>query len=329
MNWYPWLNPSYKKIIDHHQQGRAHHALLIYSIKDMGDDKLVWGLSRWLMCQKRKGLKSCGNCHGCQLMQAHTHPDWYRLEAQPGQTSVGVDAVRHIVEKLYHCAQQGGAKIVWLPYSSRLTESAMNSILKILEEPPKNCWFFFSSIEPSYLLVTLRSRCMIISVCPPSEITSLQWLKIQQCTQPTEILITALRLSNGSPAAALSLLRSNRWCIRKIFCKKLLNSLNNDVLELLPILNTDHMSDYLNWLISILVDVIKVHYGASNWLNNSDCQDIVMQLSKKFKPNSLQEDIQKWMKCRKQLEDIAGLNREIILTDRLLTWSSLITPLTS
>jgi len=81
MNWYPWLNQPYRQIIARHQEGVAHHALLLQAPEGMGDDALVWGISRWLMCQQREGAKSCGACHGCELMQAHTHPDWYRLEA--------------------------------------------------------------------------------------------------------------------------------------------------------------------------------------------------------------------------------------------------------
>lgn len=108
MNWYPWLNHSYRQILSQHQQQRGHHALLIQALAGMGDDALVWGISRWLMCRHPQGLKSCGECHACQLMLAGTHPDWYRLEAEKGKSSLGVDAIRGVTEKLYHHAQQGG-----------------------------------------------------------------------------------------------------------------------------------------------------------------------------------------------------------------------------
>lgn len=99
MNWYPWLNQPYRQVIGQHQENRAHHALLIQAMAGMGDEALVWGMSRWLMCQQRDGLKSCGQCHGCQLMQANTHPDWYRLEAEKGKSTLGIDAVRQVTEK--------------------------------------------------------------------------------------------------------------------------------------------------------------------------------------------------------------------------------------
>ncbi|QDY41646.1 DNA polymerase III subunit delta' [Candidatus Pantoea soli] len=325
MNWYPWLNQPYRQIIARHQQGQAHHALLLQAINGMGDDALVWGVSRWLMCQQPVGLKSCGVCHGCQLMQAATHPDWYRLEAEKGKASLGIDAVRDVSEKLYHFAQQGGAKIVWLPDATQLTEAAANALLKTLEEPPANCWFFLSVQEPSRLLATLRSRCLRWHLAPPEEGQSLQWLQRQQ-PQPEAMLRAALRLSNGAPAAALALLQPDRWQARQTLCETLQVALQGDVLQLLPALNSDDVADRLSWLIALLVDAMKLHQGAANWLSNADRPDVVAQLAQQFNSSALAESTQQWILCREQLLHVASLNRELILTDRLLAWGRLLSP---
>lgn len=327
MNWYPWLNHPYRRIITRHQGGQAHHALLIQAVEGMGDDALVWGVSRWLMCQQPEGLKSCGHCHGCQLMQAQTHPDWYRLEAEKGKSSLGIDAVRDVTEKLYHFAQQGGAKVVWLPDAALLTEAAANALLKTLEEPPANTWFFLSTREPSRLLATLRSRCMTWHLSPPDENHSLQWLQ-KQISQPEETLSAALRLSNGAPAAALALLQPERWQIRQTLCDALAGALQQDVLQLLPCLNSDDVADRLGWLLSLLVDAMKVQQGASRWLSNGDRPDVVTLLAQQMNCSALNASVQLWMQCREQLQQVAALNRELMLTDRLLSWSRLLTPAT-
>lgn len=327
MNWYPWLNQPYRQIIARHQSNQAHHALLIQAIDGMGDDALVWGVSRWLMCQQPEGLKSCGHCHGCHLMQAHTHPDWYRLEAEKGKSSLGIDAVRDVTEKLYHFAQQGGAKVVWLPDAAQLTEAAANALLKTLEEPPANTWFFLSTREPSRLLATLRSRCMTWHLSPPEEVHSLQWLQ-KQISQPEETLRAALRLSNGAPAAALALLQPERWQVRQALCDALSGALSQDVLQLLPSLNSDDVADRLAWLLSLLVDAMKVQQGANRWLSNGDRPDVVTMLAQQLNSSALNASVQLWMQCREQLQQVAALNRELMLTDRLLSWSRLLTPAT-
>lgn len=320
MNWYPWLNQPYRYIISQHQAGRAHHALLIQAIEGMGDEALVWGVSRWLMCQQPDGLKSCGLCHGCQLMQAQTHPDWYRLEAEKGKSTLGIDAVRQVTEKLYHFAQQGGAKVVWLPDAAQLSESAANALLKTLEEPPANSWFFLSSREPSRLLATLRSRCMALSLAPPDEAQSLQWLS-KQIPQEAAALQSALRLSAGAPAAALQLLEPARWQARQTLCDVLPAALQQDILLLLPALNADDGAARISWLLALLVDALKWQQGATRWLSNPDRQDVIALLAETFSARALDESAREWMQCREQLLHVAAVNRELLLTDRLLNWA--------
>ncbi len=320
MNWYPWLNQPYRHIISQHQAERAHHALLVQANDGMGDDALVWGVSRWLMCQQPDGLKSCGVCHGCQLMQAQTHPDWYRLEAEKGKSTLGIDAVRQVTEKLYHFAQRGGAKIVWLPDAAQLSESAANALLKTLEEPPANSWFFLSSREPSRLLATLRSRCMVLALTPPDETQSLPWLS-RQMPQNEAALQTALRLSAGAPAAALQLLEPARWQARESLCNALPGALQQDILQLLPLLNSEDVAARISWLLALLVDALKWQQGATRWLSNPDRQDVVALLSETFSARALDESAREWMQCREQLLHVAAVNRELLLTDRLLNWA--------
>jgi DNA polymerase-3 subunit delta' len=325
MNWYPWLNQPYRQVITQHQGGRGHHALLVQAIEGMGDDALVWGISRWLMCQQPEGLKSCGHCHGCQLMQANTHPDWYRLEAEKGKSTLGIDAVRQVTEKLYHFGQQGGAKVVWLPDASQLSEAAANALLKTLEEPPSRCWFFLSTREPSRLLATLRSRCMTLHLSPPEEAQSLSWLK-KQATQPELALLTALRLSAGAPAAALNLLSASHWQSRQKLCDALPAALQQDILQLLPLLNADDAAVRISWLLSLLLDAMKWQQGAVQWLSNVDRQDSVSLLAQHFAASALNNSASDWMRCREQLLHVAAVNRELLLTDLLLSWADKLKP---
>ncbi|MBF3375273.1 DNA polymerase III subunit delta', partial [Leptospira borgpetersenii serovar Arborea] len=115
--------------------------VLIHSLPGMGDDALIYALSRWRMCQQPQGQKSCGECRACQLMQAGTHPDYYLAEPEKGKSTLGIDAIRDISEKLYDRARLGGAKVVWIKEAAQLTEAAANALLKTLAEPPENAWF--------------------------------------------------------------------------------------------------------------------------------------------------------------------------------------------
>ncbi|QKJ86781.1 DNA polymerase III subunit delta' [Paramixta manurensis] len=325
MNWYPWLNQPYRQIITQHQANRGHHALLVHARAGLGDDALVWGLSRWLLCQRRDGLKSCGECHGCKLMLAGTHPDWYRLEAEKGKNALGIDAVRSVNEKLWHHAQQGGAKVVWLPDAAQLTEAAANALLKTLEEPPAQTWFFLSCQQPSRLPATLRSRCLTWTLSPPDEAQSLAWLQ-KQVGVSTVDATSALRLSSGAPGAALALLDDKVWSQRQALCEALMRALHGDVMALLPLFNHDDVARRIGWLCSLLVDALKWQRGGQPFIANVDQQPLLEQWALRLPAAALDKSLRQWMACRDQLLHVVAVNRELLLTGQLLAWEQIVQP---
>lgn len=320
MNWYPWLNGPYRQLIAQYQGDRGHHALLMHAAKGMGDDALIYGLSRWLLCQHPEGEKSCGKCHSCNLMIAGNHPDWHVLTPEKGKNSLGVEPVRQLIETLYNYAQQGGAKIVWLPHAELLTEAAANALLKTLEEPPERTYFLLGCQEPSRLLPTLRSRCFYWHLSIPDAALSSQWLSRQLQVSPLAIQ-TALRLGEGTPLAALELLQPERWKQREQLFQQLgISWQQRDWLSLLPQLNHDDATDRLFWLCSLLLDVLKAQQGAGHYSINLDQQPLIAQLANSLSNSSLQTDLQGWMQCRQQLFSVVGVNRELLLTEQLLEW---------
>nr|WP_113868011.1 DNA polymerase III subunit delta' [Brenneria salicis]NMN91248.1 DNA polymerase-3 subunit delta' [Brenneria salicis ATCC 15712 = DSM 30166]RBP60421.1 DNA polymerase III delta prime subunit [Brenneria salicis ATCC 15712 = DSM 30166]RLM30052.1 DNA polymerase III subunit delta' [Brenneria salicis ATCC 15712 = DSM 30166] len=318
MDWYPWLNAPYRQLIAQYQAGRGHHAILLHGLTGMGGDSLVYALSRWLMCQHPAGVKSCGKCHACDLMIAGTHPDWYTLSPEKGKQSLGVDAVRDVLDKLYQHSRQGGAKVIWLPSAELLTEAAANALLKTLEEPPQSTYFLFGCREPSRLLATMRSRCLYQYLAVPDETQSVLWLNSRH-SNDTQAIRTALRLQAGAPLAAESLLRPERWKQRGALCQGLLGSLvSHDMLSLISLLNHDDVDERIHWLSSLLLDAIKWQQGAGEHRVNQDQAILVERLAHESANAQLQYELRQWLVCRQKLLTVTGVNRELLLTERLL-----------
>lgn len=325
MKWYPWLRPPFEQLVSSYQAGRGHHALLIQARAGMGADSLAYAVTRFLMCHHPDGHKSCGQCHSCQLMQAGTHPDYYVLQPEKGKSTLGIDAVRGVNEKLYEHARLGGAKVVWIADAALLTEAAANALLKTLEEPPKKTWFFLACEEPARLLATMRSRCRLYHLAPPGEQYALAWLE-REMTASRETLLTALRLSDHAPAAAQELLAADTWGAREKLCQALSNALNSgDWLTLLPALNHDSVVQRLHWLSTLLLDALK-HQQRIVRLTNVDNTALVTQLAHALSASRLQAIATDACVCREQLLSVTGLNRELILTERLLRWEQYLQP---
>ncbi len=331
MIWYPWLNAHYRQLVSLYEAGGAHHALLINSIAGMGDEALVYALSRWLMCRQRQGQKSCGQCHGCCLMLSGNHPDWHVLMTEK-KTSVGIDEVRQLTDKLYAHAQQGGEKVVWIPHTESLTDAAAHALLKTLEEPPEKTCFLLTCYEPQRLLATLRSRCFCWQLPCPDTALSLQWLSQQQAEHteaPTDVeRMTALKLSYGAPVAARDLLQPQRWQQRSAICRALMEGLSQrDVLSgLLPLLTHDETAEPLYWLSSLMLDALKWQQRAQDAVVNQDQQPLIQHLAAFFKVTVLVKLMDNWLTCRHQLLSVAGVNRELLLTEQLINWENALYP---
>ena len=325
MKWYPWLRPSFEQLVGSYQAGRGHHALLLQSLNGMGGEALIYALCRFLMCRQPEGHKSCGHCHSCQLMQAGTHPDYYALSPEKGKSALGIDAVRDVNEKLYEHARLGGAKVVWISDAALLTDAAANALLKTLEEPPENTWFFLACEEPARLLTTLRSRCRLHHLSPPTESYALAWLE-REVNLPQEALLTALRLCASAPAAALELLKEPQWTARQQLCQALATTLaSGDWLALLPILNHEQAAVRLHWLASLLVDAQKRQQGIA-LVSNPDVWPLLEQLAHSLPTSRLQAIAHDVCTCREQLLNVVGVNRELLLTERLLRWEHYLQP---
>ena len=325
MQWYPWLTPYYKQVIQQHQVHQAHPALVLQAHPGMGVESLVWGIARWLLCTSPQDYKACGHCHGCQLMLANNHPDWYPIAVDKGKQLIGIDAVRETCEKIWHSPQQGGARVVWVDNAQRLSESAVNALLKTVEEPPENCWFLFSTAQLSQLPATLRSRCTVLNILPPDDAQGLAWLS-RESTLAQPALLTALRLSGGAPAAALAFINSPRWQARQQLAEKLMQAVPKSPMELLPLLLNEPSNEKIYWLMAYLLDALKLQRGGTNWLTHSDSYATSHYLSNLMDQQALQALIAQWRECYTLLLQTPQINTELLISDVLLAWEALLHP---
>lgn len=321
MKWYPWLNTTYRQILTSYQQQHGHHALLLHSHEGNGETSLFYALTRWLMCCQPVGIKSCGSCRSCQLMQISNHPDHYWLKPEKGKLSIGIEIIRNVIYDLHGHIRQGKAKVVWLLQSEALTEQATNALLKTLEEPPDNTYFLLGCQEPSRLLPTLLSRCLYWPLPSPKEELGLYWLQQQKCGYDQIAARTALRLSSGAPLAAFMLLQPTCWQERLVLCEGITQAIaSNNFLQLLSLLHHDQDDAPLHWLISLLTDAIKWQHSLYDYLVNLDQPELIAIIAMRWTASSLHHQIHQWFAYRCQLHEISSVNRELILTHQLLNY---------
>ncbi|VGQ00121.1 DNA polymerase III subunit delta' [Klebsiella quasipneumoniae subsp. similipneumoniae] len=100
---------------------------------------------------------------------------------------------------------------------------------------------------------------------------------------------------------------------------------SGDWLALLPILNHEQAAVRLHWLASLLVDAQKRQQGIA-LVSNPDVWPLLEQLAHSLPASRLQAIAHDVCTCREQLLNVVGVNRELLLTERLLRWEHYLQP---
>ena len=90
-------------------------------------------------------------------------------------------------------------KFVLIDSSDNLNISSSNALLKVLEEPKKNTYFFLISHQPSLLLPTIKSRCLKLNLSSHNLHDFKTILEIKEISLNEEILKFLFDITNGSP----------------------------------------------------------------------------------------------------------------------------------
>ena len=209
---YPWQDSLWQSLAGRTQQA---HAYLLHGPAGSGKRKLAEYFAAFLLCKAPVKQHPCGQCSACKLYAANTHPDLMRLEPEDEGKGILIANVRDLVAKILQTSQQGGRKVVIVEPAEAMTTGSANALLKSLEEPAGSTVFILISHQFSFLLPTIKSRC-VLQVCPlPAAPASIDWLRQQHPELNVEQCQTLLALASGSALNAQKLLSADVLLIRE------------------------------------------------------------------------------------------------------------------
>lgn len=76
----------------------------------------------------------------------------------------GIDTVREMIKTSRFHSIGGGSRAWIIDEAHKMTNDAQNALLKLLEDSPKDAYFFICTTEPEKLLTTIRGRCIDLPV---------------------------------------------------------------------------------------------------------------------------------------------------------------------
>ena len=196
---YPWHKPLWQQFLRVWQQQRLPHAILLTGAKGLAKTDLALDIAQYSLCLKPADLAACGQCHSCQLFSAGAHPDHLLIEPEEAGKTIKIDQIRALKDKQSLTPNISAWKTVVIHPAHKMTTSASNSLLKLLEEPPAQTLLILVSSQPQQLPVTIRSRCQLWPMQSPDNSVTENWLKQQGTEISTAQLAILQPLAKGAP----------------------------------------------------------------------------------------------------------------------------------
>ena len=150
----------YKTFLNSLQNERLSHAYLLCGNPGTPLLEVAKFLAKSILCDNPSPL-ACDNCITCMRVDDGNYPDFIVYDGS--KASIKKEEVEYVETQFEKTAfETKGIMIYVLHLIENVTEQAINSILKFLEEPGKNVYAFLTTNNENSILPTIISRCQVM-----------------------------------------------------------------------------------------------------------------------------------------------------------------------
>ncbi|MFC6286915.1 DNA polymerase III subunit delta' [Nocardioides sp. GCM10027113] len=176
------------------------HAWLFTGPPGSGRSNAAVAFAAALQCERA----GCGQCHDCHTVLAGSHADVSVIRTE--KLSISVKEVRDLVRRSALAPVGRRWQIIIVEDADRLTEQAVNALLKAIEEPSDRTVWMLCTPTVEDVLPTIRSRCRLVTLTTPTAREVADFL-VRADAVPEGLASYAARASQGHIGRARALAR--------------------------------------------------------------------------------------------------------------------------
>jgi len=166
----------------------------------------------------------CADCADCNSITTGSHADVEIVRTEG--LSIKVDEIRDLIIRASWAPSVANYRVIVIEDADRLTDSAANALLKIIEEPGLRTIWLLCAPTIADVLPTIRSRCRHLLLRMPSKNTIAKLL-IERDHINQELATSVARVSQGHIGIAKHLAFSEKSRNNRLELLKLISTLKN------------------------------------------------------------------------------------------------------
>lgn len=275
------FDQEFDSILNQLLDNKLNNSLLLTGNKGVGKKYFILQIIEEYINKK---VVSSQTQHHLSLLKNNSHPNIIIAEKEIDEKTkklknfIVIDQIRKINQ---FCSEtsiiEDIPKFILIDCADDMNINASNALLKILEEPKLNTYFFLISHQPSSLLPTIKSRCLKINLPNHNYDNFSNIIEISNNDINEETKKFLYDITNGSPGLINEyefdeILNIFERLINLIEDKDPFSESNNDTIKFLSSLDNDQLKIFLSFIKFILITINKIKLGVNitkNYLSDS------------------------------------------------------------
>ena len=142
------------------------NSILLTGSKGLGKSTFAYHFINYLFSKNEKNMYSIlnysinENNSSYKLVKSGSHPNFFLIDNKLSEKDIKIEQIRNLLQFLSKSTYSKNLKVVLIDNAEYLNLSSSNSLLKALEEPLSNTFFFIIHNNAFKLLNTIKSRCI-------------------------------------------------------------------------------------------------------------------------------------------------------------------------
>ena len=148
-----------------YEKRKLPNTILLSGPKGLGKSTFAYHIINYLLSkneEKKYSVKDFAidkNNKSYKLLNTNTHPNFFLIENNLLEKDIKIEQVRNLLKFLNKSTYSKNLKIVMIDNAENLNLNSSNALLKAIEEPQNNTFFFIIHNNASNILDTVKSRC--------------------------------------------------------------------------------------------------------------------------------------------------------------------------
>ena len=155
----------FNSFIELYEKNKLPNSILLSGPKGLGKATFSYHYINYLLSQKEEekySVKTSSineNNISYKLLNANIHPNFFLIENNFQERDIKIEQVRNLINFLNKTSYKKNLKIIMIDNAEYLNLNSSNALLKSIEEPQDNTFFFIIHNSASKILDTIKSRC--------------------------------------------------------------------------------------------------------------------------------------------------------------------------